>query len=158
MGNIGIRYYHNFFCFSLGIYGRDVNNWAIDHRVLKMQHRWCIWPLWTISFIKCLTRKVLGGFFFSFFFFFLLPKVNFFYEIYWLNWLRLYAIPETVGCFISSSWQTCWFVYQFLNFLTSQQNWEELNRAPKMANPDMKFDISKKTLMWIRHNSVFCEK
>ena len=73
-----IRCYSNFFVFSLGIYGRDVNNWAIDHRVLKMQHRWCIWPLWTISFIKCLTRKVLGGFFFSFFFFFLLPKVNFF--------------------------------------------------------------------------------
>ena len=58
-----IRYYSNFFVFSLGIYGSDVNNRAIDHRVLKMQHRWCIWPLWTISFIKCLTRKVLGGFF-----------------------------------------------------------------------------------------------
>ena len=58
-----IRCYINFFGFSLGIYGSDVNNRAIDHRVLKMQHRWCIWPLWTISFIKCLTRKVLGGFF-----------------------------------------------------------------------------------------------
>ena len=37
---------------------------VIGDRVLKMQHRWCIWPLWTISFIKCLTRKLSGRFFF----------------------------------------------------------------------------------------------
>ena len=67
-------------------------------------------------------------------------QVELFYEIYWLNWLRLYAIPETVGCFISSSWQTYRFVYQFLNFLTlqGQQNWEELNRAPEIDNSDIK--------------------
>ena len=38
---------------------------VIDDRVLKMQHRWCIWPLWTISFIKCLTYKLSAKFFFS---------------------------------------------------------------------------------------------
>ena len=37
---------------------------VIGDRMLKMQHRWCIWPLWTISFIKCLTRKLSGRFFF----------------------------------------------------------------------------------------------
>ena len=77
-----------------------------------------------------------------------------------LTQLTQTVIPETVGCFISSSWQTYRFVYQFLNFLAlqGQQNWEELTRAPKIANSDIKFDISKKTLTWIRHNSVFCEK
>ena len=45
---------------------------VIGDRVLKVQHRWCIWPLWTISFIKCLTRKLSGRFFFFFVFF--LPK------------------------------------------------------------------------------------
>ena len=157
-----IRCYSNFFVFSLGIYGSDVNNWAIDHRVLKMQHRWCIWPLWTISFIKCLTRKVLGGFFSLSSSSFFCQKSIFFYEIYWLNWLKLWFLnqTETVGCFISSSWQTYRFVYQFLNFLAlqGQQIWEELNRAPNIANSDIKFDISKKTLTWIRPNSVFCEK
>ena len=55
------------------------------------------------------------------------------------------VIPETVVCFIFSSWQTYQFVYQFLNFLTlqGQQNWEELNRAPEIASSDIKVDIRK---------------
>ena len=89
--------------FQRNINRSHVNNRAVDHRVLKMQHRWCIWPLWTISFIKCLTRKVLGGFFFSFFFFFLLPKVIFFYKIYCLNWLRLWFRVKLRWWAVSSS-------------------------------------------------------